>query len=193
MLRVSALKMMTPLFAAYDRTTYQQLVPHHLADLQTFPDPVMQSLKAGAYAVCIVKGKGHAVALDEAHKMCINKDMKSAVVYPSKSYLQKTSLFLRFRITAYKNLLGQLLFPTTVCKDIQSMGVYSDKPELKKAEDNIQALIKNIDEMDLFPVCCPNNRGIINVFSGQKATPEQAQDLLSFRRIGSEHLQSYES
>ena len=93
-LRVSALKAMAPLFAAYDCTTYQQLIPHHLADLQTFPAKV----EAGGFAVCILEGKGHAVALDEAHEMCINKDMKSAVVHPSKSYLQKTSLFLRYRI-----------------------------------------------------------------------------------------------
>ena len=84
-----ALKMMAPLFAAYDRTTYQQLIPHHLADIQTFPDSVMHSLQARAFAVCIVGGKGHAVALDEAHEMCINKDMKYAVVRPSKAYLQK--------------------------------------------------------------------------------------------------------
>ena len=41
--------------------------------------------------------------------MCINKDMKSAVVCPSKAYLQKTSLFLRFRIAAYKTILNQIL------------------------------------------------------------------------------------
>ena len=60
-LRVSALKAMAPLFAAYDRTTYQQLIPHHLADLQTFPAKVLQSLEAGGFAVCILEGKGHAV------------------------------------------------------------------------------------------------------------------------------------
>ena len=95
-LRVYALKMMAPLFAAYDRTTYQQIIPHHLADLQTFPDCVMKNLQAGAFAVCICAGKGHALALDEAHEMCINKDMKSAIVRHSKAYLQKTSCFYGF-------------------------------------------------------------------------------------------------
>ena len=189
-LRVLALKMMAPLFAAYDRTTYQQLIPHHLADIQTFPDSVIQSLQAGAFAVCIVGGKGHAVALDEAHEMCINKDMKYAVVRPSKAYLQKTSLFLRFRIMAYKNILSQL-FPATICKRTNDVGIYSDKPELKKAEENIHAIINNIEEMELFPACRSSNRGLVNVFSGQKATPEQAHDLLNFRRIGSEHLEQY--
>ena len=84
-LRVLALKMMAPLFAAFDCTTYQRLIPHHLADLLTFPDCALQSLEQGAFTVNILGTKGHAVALDEAHEMCVNKDMKNALVHPSKA------------------------------------------------------------------------------------------------------------
>ena len=131
-LRLSSLKMMASLFAAFDRKTYQQILLHHLADIQTFPSCVMQSFQGGAFTVNILGRKGHAVALDEAHEMCINKDMKDAVVHPSKAYLQKTSLFLRFRITAYKNMLNQIFPATTNIEAQKYSGIYSDNPELKK-------------------------------------------------------------
>ena len=83
-LRVSALNLMA-LLAAFDHTTHKQLLQHHLANIQTFPDSVLQSLKAGAFTV--LGRKGHAVALDKTPQMCINKDMKYAVV---KEYLQNT-------------------------------------------------------------------------------------------------------
>ena len=97
---------MVPLFAAYNHTTYQRIIPNHLADIQTFPAHILQCMQAGG-----IRGvKGHSVALDEAHEMCFNWDMKDAVVRTTKDYLQKTSMFLGYRIAAYKNMLQQL-FP----------------------------------------------------------------------------------
>ena len=103
-LRVSALKLMAPIFKAYDRTTYQKLIPNHLAELEKFPPFILNQLKKG-FTVSIQGEMGHAVAIDEAHEMLINKDMKMAIVHPTQPYLQKTSLFLRYRIIAHRNLL----------------------------------------------------------------------------------------
>jgi len=78
---------MAPLFAAYDRTTYQQLIPNHLADIPTFPAHGLQCMQAEALVVSIRGVKGHSIALDEAQETCINWDMKAAVVRPTKAYL----------------------------------------------------------------------------------------------------------
>ena len=188
-LRLSALKTMAPIFTAFDRTTYKQLFPHHLADVQTFPISVLQSLQGEAFTVNILGRKGHAVALDEAHEMCINKDMKYAVVRPSKEYLQKTSLFLRLRIAAYKNLLSQLL--PAAPNALDNYGIYSDKPELNRAEQNIKSMMDTIEDRKLFQTSPHSNRGLINVFTGRKATLEQAHDLLHFRNIGIERFHQY--
>ena len=71
-LRIASLKLMAPLFIAYDCTIYQQLIPNHLADIQSFPACNLKCVEEGAFAVSIRGFKGHSVALDEAHKMCIN-------------------------------------------------------------------------------------------------------------------------
>ena len=78
-LRLSSLKEMTPLFFAYDRDHYQKILPCHFADLLSFPQNIMDCLKS-AWTVSLKGNRDHNVALDEAHEMCINKDLKGAVV-----------------------------------------------------------------------------------------------------------------
>ena len=63
-LRVSSLMKMAPLFAAYDHTTYQRLIPNHLADIQTYPAQVLWCMQTGAFAVSVKVFRGHSVALD---------------------------------------------------------------------------------------------------------------------------------
>ncbi len=177
--RVSSLKLMTPTFIAYDRTTYQKLIPHHLAELQKFPPSIMNKLKQG---FTVSNGeRGHAVAFDEAHDMCINKDMKMAIVRPTQSYLQKTSLFLRYRISAHKNLLAQL-FPQYDSKPVRA-GIVDRTPEIKAKEENIIAMTETINKTNLFITPVQENRGLSNMFTSIKATPEQRHDLLKFRQL----------
>ena len=86
-LRLAGLKIMGPLFAAFNRDTYEQIIPRHLADLKSFPTHVLWCLKEGGFTVNVTGRKFYAVAFDEAHEMCINKDMKSAVTRPTHAYL----------------------------------------------------------------------------------------------------------
>jgi len=83
-LRLSILKQMGPLFTTFDRDKYERIFPKHLADIKQYPAGI-----PGGFTVSITGRKFHSVAFDEAHEMCINKDMKSAITHPSQPYLQK--------------------------------------------------------------------------------------------------------
>ena len=101
---LAGLKRMAPLFATFDRDTYEWIIPRHLADLKSFPTHVLQYLEKGGFTVNVMGRKFYAVAFDEVHEMCINKDTKSSVTHPTHAYLLKTSLFLNCRIKAFQEL-----------------------------------------------------------------------------------------
>lgn len=117
-LRIASLKMMAPLFTAFDRVHYQKLIPHHLADLQNFPDKCFRS---GAFAVSMTGSKGHSVALDEAHEMCVDKDMKAAIVRPTKAYLQKTLPSWGTELQHTRLLLNKSIYPRGISKNQKTL------------------------------------------------------------------------
>ena len=59
----------------------------------------------------IISGrKGHSVAIDEAHEILINKNIKEAVVKPSEDYMKRVSNYLMYR-TKTLRAIQQQLFP----------------------------------------------------------------------------------
>ena len=187
-LRLSSLKMMVPLFSAFDRDFYERIIPHHLADIELFPPEILKCLMNGGFTVSITGQRWCAVALDEAHEMCINKDLKAAVIRPTTSYLQKTTLFFNYRIKAYKNIIHEL-FPEKDTKQSTSNTIIDSTPQSYQGEENIKQMCSLIRTKNL--LMTTTNRGILNVFSGQKATPEQEADMLNFRHIGTQAYLDY--
>ena len=121
--------------------------------------------------------------------MCINKDLKAAVTHPSHGYLQKTSLFFNCRIKAFKNLIQELFLEKF--KDLKNPYIITDDtPYPQHLEENIQKMCTLISSNELVSIQ-QENRGLLNVFTGQVTTPEQATDMLSFRCIGLEAFQQY--
>ena len=70
-LRMAGIKLMVPLFSAFDHKTYQKIIGQHLADVLTMPDNILTMSKQGAFVVSISGREWHSVGIDEAHEMLI--------------------------------------------------------------------------------------------------------------------------
>ena len=88
----------------FDCPAYQQFIARHLHNLTTLPTPLLEK---GAYAVRLSMSESHAVALNECHKMCMNKNCKLTVVWPSKDRME---LLKSFQVGIYSFSIEKLKF-----------------------------------------------------------------------------------
>ena len=93
-LRMACVKMMAPIFSAFDHTTYQNLIAQNLADILSLPQPVLNAFKMGGFVVSVTGRAWHSVAIDEAYEMCINKDCKTSIVRPSPDYISRVASYI---------------------------------------------------------------------------------------------------
>ena len=73
-LRMAAYKLMSPLFTAFDRFFYQQLIAQHA---NCFPQDFLKVPKDGGFVVSLRGRTCHSIGVDEAYEMYINKHCKT--------------------------------------------------------------------------------------------------------------------
>ena len=187
-LRTGSIKMMAPLFTAFDRPHYRKIIPQHLRDLQTLPENIQLFCEKGAF-VCSISGSNmHSVALDEAHEMLINKDIKAAVVRPTKEYPDRILFYFPVRSRALKQLKREVFLDYS--QDSYSANSLFDlTPSARQVEENIITIKSKMNETAILSPE-PVDHGLKSL-SGKHATPEQAKDLLNFWEIGQRHCEAY--
>ena len=180
-----SIKYMAAVFTAFDRPIYQKLIPQHLADLLCFPAPVLKYLKKGAFSVRLTKSNGHAVGIDEAHEMKINKDAKFAVVRPSPDIMENIANFMPFRAKCLNNLKHHLSMERN---QTTTLPISTSRDRI--ADTNIMAMLDFMEESNMLPIS-HESFVLTNSLTNTAAIPEHTHDLLNFRQIGQTEFENH--
>ena len=130
----------------------------------------------------------HSVALDEAHEMLINKDIKTAVVRPTKEYLDRILYYFPVRSQALKQLKREVFLDNSH-DSYSTISLFDLTPSARQVEENIITIKSKLNETAILS-SEPVDHGLKSL-SGKHATPEQAKDLLNFWEIGQRHFETY--
>lgn len=75
-----------------DRPTYLRVLPQHISDLASYNEETLRCLEKGGFAANITGTQDKdltSLALDEAHEMMINKDVKAGLTRTTESAIGK--------------------------------------------------------------------------------------------------------
>ncbi len=86
--------LLAAVYSAFDRPTYQELIPRHLKDLLTMPSNVLHHLQKRSFSVCLSPTEWHGVALDECRGMKVNMDAKLAICRMKWHAIRKDSILV---------------------------------------------------------------------------------------------------
>ena len=141
-LRVACMKVMAPLFCAYDHMTYKRLICSHISDLLTLPAAIQKCFSEEGFVVSFKGSPWHSVAIDEAHEMCINKSCKTSIVNPTEDYIHRIANYIPYRNKCMENLRMQLFPEDKHPSKVSSL--YTITAQTKIQEVNVEAIKKCI-------------------------------------------------
>ena len=178
-LRNASLKTMLPNFVVCDRQNYGKILPRHFSHLFSMPQEILDCFKSGGF-VTSIKGIPFAnVALDEAHEMTINKDIKSVISRPDQSYIKPMTHYLPYRAKLMLNFRQEIGLPQEDAyhKDLKSSIINME-------EDNIKLYKQKAIESRAFQCEEQANNNIRKLFSETYADAQQHHDLMNFHEEG---------
>ena len=186
-LRLGGIKKLAPLFAAFDRPHYQKLIPNHLHDLAKMPSEVISFFESGAFVCSITGGHMHSVALDEAHEMLVNKDLKATIVRPTKEYLDRMLHYYPVRSMVQKALRREVLLDADGSQ-CNKVSVFDPSPQSNKREENVKCMMTKVQASQ--SLSAVGETSPLKSMSGQVATPEEEIDLIGFGDVGHKRLEN---
>ena len=184
-LRIGALKLMAPLFHAFDRSTYMRLVPRHLADMLSADSSLLGHLQKGGFVANIRGNEKRHLALDENHEISINKEVKMATPKPIPGVMDRIALYLPERAKAIQNLTREVL-PGKIEDTVQLA-----LSELKNMEKTCCHFVTSLQETE-FASWNPDSLKVeLATLEGAPADPVQRQDMRRFYDVGSSAYESH--
>ncbi|CAC5358481.1 unnamed protein product [Mytilus coruscus] len=160
------------------------MIPYHLADLQTFPQSVLDHFEAGCFSVSITGKNYYCVALDEAHEMEINLKTKQAINSFSPTSLATLTHYLPYRAETLHNIKNQLCIEKS-----DSQYRETSKPIIETEELTIRQYLSELNTISLFQENseCP----LVHIFKKTVATTDQSNCMLNYREYGNTDMQKY--
>lgn len=186
-LRTAAIKSLAPIYHALDRQCYLKWVPHHLASLHEFPASILTYFEKGAFAVNISGRVGCCVALDEAHEMLINKEVKMAMNSCKLESLSRMVHYLSYRSKVLAKVDSIVKANSSTCNDTGDYFLAS----FSIHEKNVQKYVEKLDESKVLFKQNEQSSDLIHVFSGLVPHQTVTADLLTFYEQGLTDLQAY--
>jgi len=108
--------------------------------------------------VCNIRGtKMHAVALDEAREMLVNKDIKTTVVRSSKEYLNKIMYYYPIRAKRCKQLKEQISPPSSKGKTVS---IFDSTPYSAHCEENVESMMTKLCDSHVLDTV-QENKGLL--------------------------------
>ncbi|KAJ8047412.1 hypothetical protein HOLleu_06401 [Holothuria leucospilota] len=184
-LRSASIRQFAPLFHALDRPYYLKFVPLHIATLKICPHEILENLQKGAFAVSITGGNTQCVALDEAHEMAINKEVKMAMNATDIEGLSRLVHYLPYRSRVVKNISSQVYNPN-------SHSEYNDNAAMsKEVEVNVRSYLIKLSQSIILFNTASQSPLLSHIFSNEVASEHVTNDLLNFYCTGEQDFQSY--
>ncbi|XP_071951903.1 uncharacterized protein [Antedon mediterranea] len=183
-LRNACVLQLTPLFHALDRHMHLKIIPFHIADLKKYPAHILECFSQGAFTVGITGDNWSCVALDEAHEMVINKNVKMALTTTGTEGLSKLVHYLPHRTRSVCNLSLQMSR-----KIGYSSPQFLSPSLIKYEEENILVFFTELQSAAILDTG-PSDL-LYHLFTEQVAAPKASTDLLNFFEYGQQDFNSY--